>query len=96
MLGDSGGLGSIAGMLIVNNWLVRRRRLQLEGLYLADGTDRDRNGWNWNAVTATGTGCALAWGGLVVPVLARDYAYGWFVGFLRSNHRHSQIGRAHV
>ncbi len=84
MLGYSGGLGSIAGVLIVDYWLLRRRRLQLEDLYLTDGAYRYRNGWNWNAVTATATGCALAWGGLVVPVLGRLYDYSWFVGLLTS------------
>ena len=33
---------------------------------------------------ATVAGCALAWGGLVVPVLAPLYDYAWFVGFLAS------------
>ncbi len=35
-------------------------------------------------LTATATGCALAWGGLVVPVLGRLYDYSWFVGLLTS------------
>jgi len=82
LLGYSGGLGSIAGVLIADYWLVRNRRLQLEDLYLPDGIYRYRNGWNWNAVAATVAGCALAWGGLVVPVLKPLYSYAWFVGFL--------------
>jgi NCS1 family nucleobase:cation symporter-1 len=84
LLGYSGGLGSIAGVLIVDYWLVRRRRLQLEDLYLVDGTYRYQNGWNWRAVAATAIGCALAWGGLVVPALGRLYDYTWFVGLLVS------------
>jgi NCS1 family nucleobase:cation symporter-1 len=32
-------------------------------------------------VVATFAGCALAWGGLVVPVLKPLYDYAWFVGF---------------
>ncbi len=81
LLGYSGGLGSIAGVLIADYWLIKRRRLALEELYLADGRYRYRNGWNWNAVAATVAGCALAWGGLVVPVLKPLYSYAWFVGF---------------
>ena len=84
MLGYSGGLGSMAGVLMVDYWVVRRRRLRLEDLYLTDAAYRNRNGWNWNAVIATMIGCALAWGGVVVPVLGRLYDYGWFVGFLAS------------
>jgi NCS1 family nucleobase:cation symporter-1 len=81
LLGYSGGLGSIAGVLIADYWLVRRRRLQLEDLYLTDGAYAYRAGWNPPAVVATLLGCALAWGGLVVPALKPLYDYAWFVGF---------------
>ena len=78
LLGYSGGLGSIAGVLIADYWIVRRRELRLEDLYLADGVYR---GWHWRAIGATAIGCALAWGGLVVPALEPLYDYSWFVGF---------------
>jgi NCS1 family nucleobase:cation symporter-1 len=78
----SGGLGSIAGVLIADYWLVRRRQLKLEDLYLTHGVYRYRGGWNWKAVVATIVGCALAWGGLAVPALKPLYSYAWFVGFL--------------
>lgn len=81
LLGYSGGLGSIAGVLIADYWLVRKKELALEDLYLAEGAYRYRGGWNWKAVAATAVGCALAWGGLAVPVLKPLYSYGWFVGF---------------
>ncbi|MFN2385845.1 MAG: NCS1 family nucleobase:cation symporter-1 [Thermoanaerobaculia bacterium] len=82
LLGYSGGLGSIAGVLIADYWLVRKTKLKLEDLYLPDGAYRYAAGWNWKAVVATLVGCALAWGGLVVPVLEPLYSYAWFVGFL--------------
>jgi NCS1 family nucleobase:cation symporter-1 len=82
LLGYSGGLGSIAGVLITDYWVVRRRDLRLEDLYLVDGAYRYRGGWHWPAVAATLVGCALAWGGLVVPPLRPLYDYAWFVGFL--------------
>jgi nucleobase:cation symporter-1, NCS1 family len=78
LLGYSGGLGSIAGVLIADYWIVRRRELRLEDLYLHDGVYR---GWNARAIAATVAGCALAWGGLVVPALKPLYDYAWFVGF---------------
>jgi len=84
LVGYSGGLGSIAGVLIADYWLVRRKRLRLEDLYLTHGVYRYRRGWNWKAVAATAVGCALAWGGKIVPVLEPLYAYGWFVGFAAS------------
>src|SRR5207247_11040579 len=40
LLGYSGGLGSIAGVLIADYWLVRGRELRLEDLYLAGGVYR--------------------------------------------------------
>jgi nucleobase:cation symporter-1, NCS1 family len=84
LLGYSGGLGSIAGVLIADYWLVRRKELVLEDLYLVHGAYRYRGGWNSKAVVATVVGCALAWGGLVVPSLKPLYSYAWFVGFLAS------------
>jgi NCS1 family nucleobase:cation symporter-1 len=78
LLGYSGGLGSIAGVLIADYWLVRKRELRLEDLYLADGEYR---GWNWKAIGATALGCGLAWIGLIVPPLKPLYDYAWFVGF---------------
>jgi NCS1 family nucleobase:cation symporter-1 len=81
LLGYSGGLGSIAGVLIADYWLVRHRELLLEDLYLVEGAYRYTGGWNWRAVLATATGCALAWGGIVAPALEPLYDYGWFVGF---------------
>src|SRR5262245_20862703 len=79
LVGYSGGLGSIAGVLIADYWIVRKRELHLADLYLPDGR---YGGWNPPAVIATLVGCALAWGGLVVPAMRPLYDYAWFVGFL--------------
>jgi NCS1 family nucleobase:cation symporter-1 len=70
---------------------VRRRELQLEDLYLADGAYR---GWNWRAIAATAVGCALAWIGLVVPAMKPFYDYAWFVGFFASGTVHLLLMRA--
>src|SRR5688572_31801061 len=78
LLGYSGGLGSIAGVLIADYWIVKKKQLALEDLYLGDGV---YSGWNWAGVIATVAGCALAWGGLVIPALKPLYSYAWFVGF---------------
>jgi NCS1 family nucleobase:cation symporter-1 len=79
--GYSGGLGSIAGVLIADYWLVRDKKLALGDLYRAKGVYAYTNGWNWRAVAATLIGCGLAWIGLIVPQLKPLYDYGWFVGF---------------
>jgi nucleobase:cation symporter-1, NCS1 family len=81
LLGYSGGLGAIAGVLIADYWIVRKRELRLEDLYLADGAYR---GWRWPGIIATLLGCGLAWSGLVVASLRPLYDYAWFVGFLVS------------
>jgi NCS1 family nucleobase:cation symporter-1 len=81
LVGYSGGLGSIAGVLIADYWIVRRRTLELADLYLPNGAYR---GWSAPAVIATLVGCALAWGGLVFPPLRPLYDYAWFVGFFSS------------
>ncbi|HEU4388568.1 MAG TPA: NCS1 family nucleobase:cation symporter-1 [Blastocatellia bacterium] len=90
--GYSGGLGSIAGVLIADYWLIRRKELVLGDLYKMRGTYAYTGGWNWRAVVATLLGCALAWGGLlkngsgepVLPWLRPLYDYGWFVGLFVS------------
>ena len=81
LVGYSGGLGSIAGVLIADYWLVRKQRLELGDLYRIKGVYRYNGGWNWRAVVATLLGCTLAWIGLVVPSLRPLYNYAWFVGF---------------
>lgn len=81
LVGYSGGLGSIAGVLIADYWLVRHKRLALGDLYRTQGVYTYTSGWNWRAVVATLVGCALAWIGLVVPWLRPLYDYAWFVGF---------------
>ena len=78
LLGYSGGLGSIAGVLIADYWLVRRKKLELEDLYLTDGVYA---GWNAPALVATAAGCIAAWIGLLVPALRPVYDYAWFAGF---------------
>ena len=81
LVGYSGGLGSIGGVLIADYWIIRKTKLNLEDLYLTEGAYHYRGGWNWAAVVAMGVGCFLAWGGLLWPPLRPLYDYGWFVGF---------------
>ncbi len=81
LLGYSGGLGSIAGVLIADYWIIRNKNLNLGDLYRAKGVYRYANGWNWRAVAATILGCFFAWIGLIIPTLRFLYDYAWFVGF---------------
>jgi len=78
LVGYSGGLGSIAGVLIADYWVVRRKQLVLGDLYRTKGV---YSGWNWRAVAATLLGCFFAWIGLIISTLRPLYDYGWFIGF---------------
>ena len=66
-------------MLIADYWLVRRKKLELEDLYLAER--RLRRAGTRRRSSRPLAGCAAAWGGLVVPALRPLYDYAWFVGF---------------
>jgi NCS1 family nucleobase:cation symporter-1 len=77
LLGYSGGLGSIAGVLIVDYWLIRRTRLDLEGLY-REGAPY--GGYRMPAIVATLLGCSAAWIGVFVPALHGLFDYAWFIG----------------
>lgn len=81
LLGYSGGLGSIAGVLIADYWLIRNKNLELGDLYRTKGIYRYGSGWNWRAIVATLLGCFFAWIGLIIPTLRFLYDYAWFVGF---------------
>jgi NCS1 family nucleobase:cation symporter-1 len=77
----SGGLGSLAGVMIIDYWILRDKHLELGDLYRRDGEYKYNAGWNWRAVAATALGCFFAWIGKFVPSLHPLYDYAWFVGF---------------
>jgi NCS1 family nucleobase:cation symporter-1 len=77
----SGGLGSVAGVMIADYWLVRRKQLVLGDLYRTQGTYTYAGGWNWRAVVATLIGTFFALIGRFVPSMHILYDYAWFVGF---------------
>ena len=81
LLGYSGSLGSIAGVLIVDYWILRRTKLDLGALYRADGEYRYTSGWNVPAVVATLVGTAVALAGAFWEPLHFIYNWAWFVGF---------------
>ena len=84
LVGYSGGLGSIAGVLIVDYWIIRRCHLELADLYLVESSYKYTAGWNLRAVIATIAGCACAWCGAFIPSLKGFYDNAWFVGLIVS------------
>ena len=81
LVGYSALLGPIAGIMIVDYFLIRKRTLDLEGLYRRRGPYEYSNGVNTRAMVALVGGIAVALIGLVVPELRWLYNYAWFVGF---------------
>jgi NCS1 family nucleobase:cation symporter-1 len=81
LVGYSSFLGPIAGVLIADYWLVRRRELSVEDLYRRGGRYEYAKGVNPRAMAALAAGVIVALGGLVVPGMRWLYDYAWFVGF---------------
>jgi NCS1 family nucleobase:cation symporter-1 len=99
LVGYSGVLGPIAGVLICDYFVVRKKFLIVEDLYQRNGQYEYSRGFNWTAVAALAAGIAVpfsyfllwplaAFGGvpfvsLIYP-LRILYNYAWFEGFLIS------------
>src|ERR1700731_1613881 len=84
LVGYSGFLAPIAGVLICDYFVVRKKFLLVEDLYQRNGQYEYSRGFNWTAVAALAAGAGVAFVGLVVPPLRVLYNYAWFVGFLVS------------
>jgi NCS1 family nucleobase:cation symporter-1 len=81
LVGYSGLLGPIAGVMIADYFLIRGSRLKVNDLYRRNGIYEYENGINPRAVAALAVGIAVALLGLAVPALRLLYDYAWFVGF---------------
>lgn len=91
-----GFFGTVAGILVVEYWIVRRTRLLPDELYRAGGAYWYAGGWNWRAAVALLVGGVLAVGGSpaptdqggsgepLVPFLAPLDDFGWVVGIVVS------------
>ena len=84
LVGCSALLGPIAGIMICDYYIVRRRRLVLEDLYRRGGLYEYGDGFNGRAILALVMGIAVALVGLAVPAVRFLYDYAWFVGFFVS------------
>jgi NCS1 family nucleobase:cation symporter-1 len=75
-------LGPVAGIMICDYFLIRRKRLVVNELYLRGGEYEYSGGFNWRAIGALCIGSAVALVGLVIPSIRVLYDYSWFVGFV--------------
>jgi NCS1 family nucleobase:cation symporter-1 len=81
LVGYSGSLGAVAGVLIVDYWILRKCTLDLSSLYVADGAYRYHQGYNLKAIGATLAGALVALAGMFWAPMRPIYDWSWFVGF---------------
>jgi len=81
LVGYSGFLGPIAGVLICDYFLIRKKILLPEDLYRRGGQYEYSRGFHWQAIVALAAGAGVAFIGLAVPPLRSLYDYAWFIGF---------------
>jgi len=84
LVGCSALLGPIAGIMIFDYYLVRRRHLVVEDLYRRGGAYEYLRGFNPKAIVALAVGVAVALMGLAAPAVRWLYDYAWFIGFVVS------------
>jgi nucleobase:cation symporter-1, NCS1 family len=81
LVGYSGLLGPIAGIMIADYFIVRRSTLDVDGLYRRNGPYEYSNGVNYRSLIALGMGIIVALVGKFISSLHWLYDYAWFVGF---------------
>jgi NCS1 family nucleobase:cation symporter-1 len=79
--GYGAALASIAGVLIVDYWVIRKKQLDLTSLYSVGGAYTYQGGWNMKAVGATLVGFTIALLGAFWSPMAPIYDWSCFVGF---------------
>jgi nucleobase:cation symporter-1, NCS1 family len=81
LVGYSGLLGPVAGIMVADYFFLRGKRLEVDALYHRGGPYEYNGGINPRAIVALVCGVVIALIGLFVPALRWLYDYAWFVGF---------------
>ena len=81
LVGYSGLLGPVAGIMVADYFLIRKTELDVNSLYHREGIYYYAKGVNPRAMLSLVLGVAIALIGVVVPSLHFLYDYAWFVGF---------------
>ena len=84
LVGCSALLGPIAGIMIFDYYLLRKRHLMVGDLYRRRGLYEYARGFNGRALLALAVGVGVALVGLLIPAVRWLYDYAWFVGFFLS------------
>jgi NCS1 family nucleobase:cation symporter-1 len=72
LVGYSALLGPIAGVMICDFWILRRRNLAMEDLYRRGGRYEYRRGFNWLAVISLGAGILPNLPGFLIQATGTD------------------------
>jgi NCS1 family nucleobase:cation symporter-1 len=81
LVGYSGLLGPVAGIMVADYFLVRGTKLDTYSLYRRGGIYEYRRGINPVALIALVIGIVAALIGRFIPAVAFLYDYAWFIGF---------------
>jgi NCS1 family nucleobase:cation symporter-1 len=84
LIGYSGLLGPVAGIMVADYFLIRGTKLDVVSLYCRGGAYEYSRGFNPRAIVALIAGVVVALIGLALPPLRFLYDYAWFVGFFVS------------
>ncbi len=84
LVGYSGLLGPVAGIMVADYFLLRHRHLEVAELYKRNGLYTYSEGFNPKAIVALVVGVFCALIGVFVPAVHFLYDYAWFVGFFLS------------
>jgi len=91
LIGYSALLGPVAGILIVDYYLIRKKNLDVDALYKETGSYSYGSGWNWLAIVALALGVLPNVPGFLNAAFPQTfpgvgdffkgvYTYAWFVG----------------
>jgi NCS1 family nucleobase:cation symporter-1 len=84
LVGYSGLLGPVAGIMVADYFVIRGTKLDSYSLYRRGGIYEYKNGINPAAMVALVIGVFAALVGKFVPRVAFLYDYAWFIGFFLS------------
>ncbi|WP_054839271.1 cytosine permease [Sulfuracidifex metallicus] len=73
------GLGSIAGIMIADYWIIRRTNFKLVDLFTPKGEYWYSDGVNWKTIITLAVGFGVPAIGFFVQPLAFLYDYGWYL-----------------
>ncbi|WP_338602283.1 cytosine permease [Sulfolobus tengchongensis] len=78
------GLGSVAGIMIADYWILNKTEISLIDLFKPDGKYWYTNGYSVDALLAMTVGFAIPIMGFLISQLSFLYDYGWYLALFSS------------